>query len=60
MHCPSLSLVEFDVAPSIGLVSRSRDLHVFHQEMKNIKKDTFIHGDYNENVSFKNVYYDYY
>ena len=57
MYYPSLSLVEFDVAPSIGLVSISRDLHVFHQEMKNIKKDTFIHGDYNEN---ENVYYDYY
>ena len=44
------SLVGFDVALPIGLASTSRDL-VFHCEMKNIKKDTFILGDCNKNVN---------
>ena len=40
----------FDVAPPIGVASRSRD-NVFHWEMKNIKKDTFISGHGNKNVN---------
>ena len=35
------SLAGFDVAPPIGVASRSRD-SVFHWEMKKIKKDTII------------------
>ena len=36
------SLAGFDIALSIGVASRSHDLHVFHREMKNIKKYLYL------------------
>ena len=51
MSIQTTSLAGSDVAPPMGVAYDYVTFQCFHREMKNTKDDTFIYGEYSENVN---------